>query len=154
MPAPAEIQAATLQKFMDAWKKWDAPEFLSLFSDDFTQVTLPLGLGIPSRPRAQVEQVLPALMATIKSYELTFRHVVHDAAANKAAVYVLSKGVLPWGPWQMDYAAFVTFSEAGDKLDTVEEMLDTAKMADFVPKFNQYLEANGGPSAVVAAAGK
>nr|UYO77228.1 monooxygenase [Trichoderma oligosporum] len=154
MPAPAEIQAATLQKFIDSWKRWDSREFLSLFSDDFTQVTLPLGLGIPSRPRAQVEQVLPALMATIKSYELNVRHVIHDATANKAALYVESKGILPWGPWQMDYAAFVIFSEAGDKLNTVEEMLDTAKMADFVPKFNQYLEENGGPIAVAAAAGE
>lgn len=70
MPAPEKTQAATLEKFIDAWKRWDAQEWLALFSDEFTQVTLPLGLGIPSRPRAQVAQVLPALMATVKSYEV------------------------------------------------------------------------------------
>lgn len=70
MPAPAHVQAATLQRFLDAWKKWDAEEWLAVFADDFTQVTLPFGLGIPPRPRAQVEQVLPALVATVKSYEV------------------------------------------------------------------------------------
>jgi ketosteroid isomerase-like protein len=70
MPSPAEVQSATLQRFLDAWKRWDAQAWLAEFSDDFTQLTLPLNLGIPSRPRAQVEQVLPALMATIKSYEV------------------------------------------------------------------------------------
>nr|UYO77240.1 cytochrome P450 monooxygenase [Trichoderma psychrophilum] len=154
MPAPAEVQVATLQKFIDAWKRWDAQEWLSTFSDDFTQLTLPLGLGIPNRPRAQVEQVLPALMATVKSYELTVRHIVHDAAANKAAVYASSKGILPWGEWQMDYAAFVTFTEAGDKVAAVEEMLDTARLGEFGPKFSQFLEANGGPIAVAAGAGQ
>ncbi|KAJ5592629.1 monooxygenase AgnL5 [Penicillium hordei] len=148
MPAPEKTQAATLEKFIDAWKRWDAQEWLALFSDGFTQVTLPLGLGIPSRPRAQVAQVLPALMATVKSYELTVRHVVHDAANNKAAIYASSKGTLPWGKWQMDYAAFLTFSEAGDKVDAVEEMLDTARLQEFGPKFGEYLAANGGPVAV------
>lgn len=70
MPAPAGIQAATLQRFLDAWKKWDANEWLALFAEDFTQVTLPFGLGVPSRSRAQVEQVLPALVATVRSYEV------------------------------------------------------------------------------------
>ena len=69
-PAPAHIQAATLQRFLDAWKNWDAEEWLAIFADDFTQVTTPFGLGIPSRSRAEVEQVLPALVATVKSYEV------------------------------------------------------------------------------------
>ena len=52
----------------------------------------------------------------------------------------------------MEYAAFVTFSEAGDKVARLEEMLDTAFLQDFGPKFGQYLEANGGPTAVAAGA--
>jgi ketosteroid isomerase-like protein len=70
MPAPAHVQAATLQQFLDSWKKWDAEEWLDVFADDFTQVTMPFRLGIPSRTRAEVEQVLPALIATVKSYEV------------------------------------------------------------------------------------
>lgn len=80
--------------------------------------------------------------------QLTVRHVVHDAANNKAAIYASSKGTLPWGNWQMDYAAFLTFSEAGDKVDALEEMLDTARLQEFGPKFGEYLAAKGGPVAV------
>ncbi|KKA17950.1 hypothetical protein T310_8109 [Rasamsonia emersonii CBS 393.64] len=148
MPAPAHVQAATLQRFLDAWKKWDAEEWLAVFADDFTQVTLPFGLGIPPRPRAQVEQVLPALVATVKSYELTVHHVIHDVEKNKAAVYASSKGALPWGPWELEYSVFITFSEAGDKVARLEEMMDSAFLRDFGPKFGQYLQAHGGPTAV------
>lgn len=43
---------------------------------------------------------------------------------------------------------FITFSEAGDKVAVLEEMLDSAFLQDFGPKFAQYLEENGGPVAV------
>jgi hypothetical protein len=54
----------------------------------------------------------------------------------------------------MDYAAFVTFTETGDKIAAVEEMLDTVTLREFGPKFEQYLKANGGPAAVAAGAGQ
>lgn len=63
-------------------------------------------------------------------------------------MYASSKGALPWGPWQLEYAMFITFSEAGDKVAVLEEMLDSAFLQDFGPKFAQYLEENGGPVAV------
>ena len=52
----------------------------------------------------------------------------------------------------MEYAAFVTFSKAGDKVARLDEMLDTAFLQDFGPKFGQYLQAHGGPTAVAAGA--
>ena len=70
MDNPTEVQAATLQRFLEAWKKWDAQEWMAIFADDFTQVTLPFSLGVPNRTRAQVEVTLPALMAIVKSYEV------------------------------------------------------------------------------------
>ncbi len=53
----------------------------------------------------------------------------------------------------MEYGAFITFSEAGDKVARLEEMLDTAFLKDFGPKFGQYLQAHGRPTAVAAGAG-
>jgi hypothetical protein len=84
--------------------------------------------------------------------KLTVHHVVHDPDRNKAAVYALSKGTLPWGPWQLEYSVFITFTEAGDKVAVLEEMMDSAFLQDFGPKFAQFLEDNGGPAAVAARA--
>ena len=70
MPAPAAVQAATLQRFQHAWEKWDAQEWLDNFSDDFTQVTLPFRLAIPTRTKAEAANILPALVATVKSYQV------------------------------------------------------------------------------------
>ncbi|KAF2232858.1 hypothetical protein EV356DRAFT_517001 [Viridothelium virens] len=140
MSAPADIQAETLARFLNAWKKWSAEDWLNIFADDITQVTMPFALGIPSRSRAEVEQTLPALVAAVQSYELTIHNVIHDVQAGKAAVYALSKGKLPWGPWELEYAVFITFNKAGDKIACLEEMLDSAFLKDFGPKFGQYLQ--------------
>jgi hypothetical protein len=170
MSNSAEAQALTLERFLEAWKKWDAQECIAVFANDFTQVTLPLSLGIPKRKRAQVEETFPALVATVKSYKvrgnysrrqrgqlaeissykLTVRHVVHDVKRNKASVYALSEGTLPWGAWEVEYSVYITFSEAGDKVAVLEEMLDPTFMREFGPKFHQHLQDNGGPVAVAA----
>ena len=69
---------------------------------------------------------------------------MHDPERNRAAVYTVSTGDLPWGEaWNMEYAAFVTFSKAGDKIARVEEMLDSAFMADFSGKFQKHLKDQG-----------
>ncbi|KAF2118822.1 hypothetical protein BDV96DRAFT_596647 [Lophiotrema nucula] len=152
MSSTKQAQAATLQRYLDAWAKWDASLQLETFSKTFTQVTLPLGVGVPPRSRPEVEQVLPALVATVNNYELTVHHVVHDIEKNKAAVFATSRGTVPWGPWNVEYAVFITFSEAGDGIEKLEEYLDTAFLQDFGPKFGQHMHALGGPSGVVAAA--
>ncbi|KAH8703355.1 hypothetical protein BGW36DRAFT_422918 [Talaromyces proteolyticus] len=146
MPAAACVQAATLQRFLNAWANWDAQEHLSIFTDDFSQRTLPARLGIPTRSREQVEHTLPILISTVKSYHLTVNHIVHDIERNKAAIYALSKGELPWGPWEMEYSVFITFSEAGDQVAALEEMMDSAVLQEFAPKFAQHMHAKEIPS--------
>jgi hypothetical protein len=54
MPAPAQVQAATLERFVDAWKRWNADDMIAVFADDFTQVTLPFGLNVPEKTRGAV----------------------------------------------------------------------------------------------------
>jgi hypothetical protein len=39
----------------------------------------------------------------------------------------------------MEYATFLTFNEAGNRIARLEEMLDSAFMKQFAPKFQQYL---------------
>lgn len=43
----------------------------------------------------------------------------------------------------MEYAAFLTFSNTGEKVEKVEEMLDSAFMESFSPKFFKYLKEQG-----------
>ena len=77
MPAQAYIQAATLNRFLDAWKKWDATEWLATFADDFEQVSLPFSMGLPARTRAEVDMVLPKLMATVTNYQVSLLLIDH-----------------------------------------------------------------------------
>lgn len=76
---------------------------------------------------------------------------MHDAERNTAAIYSMSKGNLPWDqPWNMEYSVFLTFSESGDKIVKMEEMMDSCFFKEFAPNFQNYLKANGGPKAVAA----
>nr|POE70858.1 hypothetical protein CFP56_74310 [Quercus suber] len=70
MPAPADVQAATLQTFMDAWTRWDATEYLNVLDRDFTQVMMPCNMEIPPRSLAEVKQVLPTLMGIVKNFDV------------------------------------------------------------------------------------
>lgn len=53
----------------------------------------------------------------------------------------------------MEYSVFITFSQEGDRVTKLEEMLDSAILQDFGPKFSNYLQNNGGPAAVAAGGG-
>lgn len=44
------------------------------------------------------------------------------------------------GPWQLECLVFIKLSEAGDKAEALEEMVGSAFMQDFGPKFAQYLD--------------
>jgi hypothetical protein len=70
---------------------------------------------------------------------LTVHEIVHDSARNKAAIYCLSKGDTPFGPWNVEYATFLTFNEAGDKVARCEEMIDPSFMKEFMPRFEEYM---------------
>ncbi|KAF2209145.1 hypothetical protein CERZMDRAFT_47839 [Cercospora zeae-maydis SCOH1-5] len=139
MPASADTQAATLQDFLAAWKSWDANSWLAFFDDSFEHVTMPLNLGLPPKSKAEVAATLPTMMGAIRDCEFNVHETVHDPDRNKAAVYCTSQGNTDVGPWNMEYAAFITFNEQGDKVAKLEEMIDSAFMKEFAPKFQKYM---------------
>ena len=70
MPAPAHIQAATLDRFIAGWKKWTPEDMMATWSDDCVQKMLPLSLGVPPRSVAEVKEILPRLMEILTNYEV------------------------------------------------------------------------------------
>jgi hypothetical protein len=63
-----------LERFVDAWKRWNADDMLEVFADDFTQATLPFGMGVPDRERGAVEQVFPKLVGLVDDYKVRTEH--------------------------------------------------------------------------------
>lgn len=70
MPAPADVQTATLNKFLAAWETNDIEATVALWSDDFTQQLLPLSLGIPENSRAKAEIAYPRLMKNLTNWKV------------------------------------------------------------------------------------
>ncbi|EUC41194.1 hypothetical protein COCMIDRAFT_106796 [Bipolaris oryzae ATCC 44560] len=140
MTAPDFLQTITLQTFIEAWKTWDYKRYLAILSDNVTQVMLPSSMGVPARGRAEVEHILPILMTAVTNYKLTIHHVLHDAEKNQAAIYSTAKGDAPFGEWDVESVIFLTFSAAGDRVAKIEEMMDSAKMQELMPRVGRYIQ--------------
>ena len=72
MPAAAHVQAATLDKFLAAWKNGIAEDTIALWSDDFKQRLLPLSLGMEFHPRAEVEVIYPKLVSSLTNWKVSY----------------------------------------------------------------------------------
>ncbi|KAH8653813.1 hypothetical protein BX600DRAFT_440865 [Xylariales sp. PMI_506] len=139
MLAPADVQATTLQRFINGWKGWTPEGFLASWTHDCTQQTLPFSLAAPIRSRADSESIFPMMMSFISDFQLEIHNVVHDVTRGKAAIYAISNATTPFGPYRNEHALFLWFDESGEKVQRIEEMFDDAAMRDFQPKFEKYI---------------
>jgi hypothetical protein len=71
MPPPATIQAATLEKFLAAWRNQDEKETVALWSDDFQQRLLPLSLKVPVKSRAEATAVNSKLIEHLTNWKVS-----------------------------------------------------------------------------------
>ncbi|RAL68062.1 hypothetical protein DID88_008785 [Monilinia fructigena] len=129
MPAPAEIQAATLDKFIAGWKEFTPESWMATWS------------------RTEVLGILPKLIGILNNYKVDIYEIVHDAPRGKAVIYATSHADTPFGDfkWTNEYAVFITFTEDGTQVQKFEEMVDTAFYQEFFPKFLQYMAQQGAP---------
>jgi hypothetical protein len=67
---------------------------------------------------------------------------VHDPARNKASIFAISTGNTPFGDFTNEYAVFVTFDESGEKITSLDKMVDSAFLMTLFPQFKRYLQKN------------
>ncbi|EEQ33884.1 hypothetical protein McanCB56680_006474 [Microsporum canis] len=144
MPASAEIQTATLNRFIEGWKGWTPDGFLASWSHDCTQVTLPFSSGVPPHTRASVTKLFPQLMSILTNFQLIVHNVIHDPAQSKAVIYAITTADSPFGPYKNEQACFVWFDESGEYVTRIEEMFDGVFMQNFLPKLEAYIKGQGG----------
>lgn len=80
MPAPAAVQADTLNKFLTAWKTQRVRDTVDLWSEDFTQRLLPLSLGLPPKSRSEAEMVNAKIVEHLTNWKVS--HFRPKSAAN------------------------------------------------------------------------
>lgn len=69
--APAQVQADTLDKFLESWKSQAWEDTINLWSDDFKQRLLPFSLGTPLTSRAEAEVVYPTLVKSLTNWKVS-----------------------------------------------------------------------------------
>ncbi|KAG6015672.1 hypothetical protein E4U41_004578 [Claviceps citrina] len=147
MPPPADVQKATLDKFIDAWARWHADDFIALWSDGLTFTELPFSSGKPTRPRDKLEPRYRLLMSTLTNYKLDVKHVVHDTARAKACIYGVVRADAPCGAYANEQALFIAFDESGERVDRIEEMNDSAFRKEWDPKYYELIGFGQPPKA-------
>ncbi|KAG5975002.1 hypothetical protein E4U55_007907 [Claviceps digitariae] len=133
------VQKATLEKFIDAWGRWHADDFIGLWSDDFSFTTLPFSAGKPTRKRDKVEPRYRQLMEALTNYKLNVKYVVHDPERRKACVYATMRADAACGEWVNEQALFIAFDESGEKVVRIEEMNDNAFRKEWDPKYYEMM---------------
>ncbi|KAM5444833.1 hypothetical protein MferCBS31731_000288 [Microsporum ferrugineum] len=139
MSTSAEAQAITLKKYIEGWGKWTPEDITETWADNVTFTTLPLSCGKPTRERPGFEKRYLLLIGTLKNFQLTVHHVVHDVAQRKAAIYAASTADTDFGPYANEQTHFITFDEKGEKVTSIAEMNDTAFRAEFEPKYYKHI---------------
>ncbi|KAK4124751.1 hypothetical protein N657DRAFT_331757 [Parathielavia appendiculata] len=150
MPEPADAQAATLDRFISAWRACSPGGLSSVMGADFTMQTLPFSLKEPLHSQAEMAGFLSVLRGIMSTFELTVHNVVHDAANGKAAIYAITKADSPSGPYQNEHAVFLWFDESGEKVTRMEEMVDSAFLKDYMPKLQAFLAQQAAKSSAAA----
>lgn len=70
MPAPAEIQAATLDEFIKGWEGWTPRGFLDTWSNSCTQKALPFSANVPIQTKEHMEHLFPILMSLLTDFQV------------------------------------------------------------------------------------
>ena len=65
----AEVQASTLDAFIQGWKEWTLEAFVATWSEDCTQTALPFHSGHPARGRAELEPLFAKMMPLLTDYQ-------------------------------------------------------------------------------------
>ena len=77
--------------------------------------------------------------------KLEIYDVVHDVANSKAVIYATSSADTPFGgfKWINECTVLVLFTEDGEQIKRMDEMVDTTFYHEFSSKFQRYLQENG-----------
>ncbi|KAL1854847.1 hypothetical protein VTK73DRAFT_8684 [Phialemonium thermophilum] len=140
----AEVQKATLDRFIQTWAEWSPDGFMETWTDDCTQQNLPFSMNSDVKTREQVKHFFPVLMSLLTNFKLTVHNVVNDVAGRKAVIYAITEADTPWGPYKNEHAMFLWFTEDGGKVKKIEEMFDRVVMEDLLPKIGQYMAQQHG----------
>lgn len=156
MTAPAVVQSATLERFIDAWEAWDVEGVLDVLVEDNLQASLPLSHGLMTQKKGVVGRAMRCFGNLISNhkvcpnldyfrhgflsntrFQVTVRNRLHDAGSGQAALYVVAKGDTPHGPWQIAHSLFLTFNAQGEKIIQLEEVVDMAALGRLLPQIKE-----------------
>lgn len=68
-------------------------------------------------------------------------HEVFDEHSRQSVAHGFSTATTAIGPYKMEAMIFMKFDETGEKIVKIDEMMDSAYMADFLAKLTAHMQS-------------
>lgn len=66
---------------------------------------------------------------------------IYDESARTSVIHGFSTATSTIGPYKMEFVLVMDFDEAGERVVEINEMMDSAYMANFLAKLTAHLQA-------------
>ncbi|KAF2174248.1 hypothetical protein M409DRAFT_49108 [Zasmidium cellare ATCC 36951] len=136
----AAKQLATAQKFVDGYNEWTAQGVVRARSDDCVHAVLPVSLNRPPRTNADYKLFFGNVEPHMSDFHMKVVKIVNDPEQKMAVVHATGNGETPFMPYRNEYAFFLAFSEDREKVERIEEFLDSKFTTEFFQKMQEYLQ--------------
>lgn len=152
----AENQIRTAKALFEGYNEYTADAVLRVRADECIHVILPTTLNRPSKNNEEYREFFGPLQKIMHRFEVrliyllssarthshnrqtTIHKIVNDPEQHMAAVHASGVGDSPVAPYKNEYAFFLTFNEAGDKITRIEEFVDAQFSQSFLAKVKEY----------------
>ncbi|EME42052.1 hypothetical protein DOTSEDRAFT_174856 [Dothistroma septosporum NZE10] len=140
----AEKQIETAKAFVEGYNEFTVEGLLRARSNDCVHAVLPVSLGRPPRTNNDYKMFFGNLQETLKNFKMTIHKIVNDVDQHMAVVHASGSGETPFAHYNNEYAFFLHFSDTGDKVDRIEEFVDSKFSSEFFGKMQDYLKTQQG----------
>ncbi|KAI7115138.1 hypothetical protein KC343_g18671 [Hortaea werneckii] len=134
----------TAHAVCDGYERWEMDAVMAPRAHDCIHHLGPKSLARPLRNNEQYRAYFHTVQTLFQDFKIEVADQVFDEGQKKAALHVFGSATSPVGKYEQEYTWFLTFSEDGTKVKRMEEMIDSAYLAEFFKRLNHYVEVGGG----------
>ncbi|CAK3734884.1 Hypothetical predicted protein [Lecanosticta acicola] len=105
-----------------------------------TQRILPKTLGRTPKNNAEAREHVTHVYDLLHDWTFTADNILYDVAARKSCFHATSSATSPVGPFGNEYSFFLWFSEDGEEITRIEEMVDSAYSKEYFARLTAHMK--------------
>lgn len=127
----------TSNLFIEEYNKWTVDSILSTRSPSCTHHVAPVSLDTPPRNNAEFAEFVGPLLSVFRDFRFSIvddKETLIDVDKRKVYLHLRSHANTDVGPYENEYCFVLSITEAGDKVDEILEVVDSAYTLSFLKR--------------------